>query len=62
MTFRIADAMLCNYSKVYEVEVVERYLNGFKVRFDNGDIGYVPKSDIKIYDISEEEAHMPIRF
>ena len=62
MRFRIANRCLCNYSREYEAVVLERYMNGFKVRLDNGSIAQIHKSDIKIYEISEEESRMPIHF
>lgn len=60
MKFRIANSCLCNYSREYEAEVLERYQNGFKVKLDNGSVADVHISDIKIYEISDEEARMPI--
>ena len=52
---------LNEYGKVFDTEVLERFVNGYKLRIkENGDMAFVCKSDMVILDATELELNMPI--
>ena len=63
MRFRCRNKTLCTYGKEYDVEILVKYVNGWKVRLkDNGDTGWVQKCDAEVLEMSEEEKNMQIGF
>ena len=61
MKFRVKNCTLCEYGKVFDGKVVARYVNGYKVDIGN-DVAFIPKSDMEILEISEEEKNFPIKW
>ena len=59
MTFRCKNRSLCNYGHIYKVKIEKKYYNGYEVDW-NGKKMSVPKSDIEILEISEEEKNIPV--
>lgn len=59
MKFTVKDRSMNDYGKVFDGEVIARYINGYKVRY-NGQVTFVDNRIIKVLDISEEEAGLQI--
>lgn len=63
MVWRCKNKGLNSYGKIYDTEVVERFVNGFKLKLkSNGDTAFVVRSDMEILEATEEELTMPIKF
>lgn len=61
MTFEIIAEGCVDKGKIIKAPVIERKLNGYVVLSKLGHCGiFVQNSDIKIWEISEEEKNLPI--
>lgn len=63
MVFRVNCRGLLDDGKVFDADVVARYINGYKLRLkSNGDTAFICKSDMVILEATEAELNMPINF
>ena len=61
MVFRIKSGKgFNNEGEVYETEIVERKLNGYKVINPDKEITFITFDDIEIIELTEQEKNLPI--